>query len=321
MRNARSTPLEPRPPTAHASARRHRWPAEPRPATTKGGTVPPWVSRASNVKQSPSPHILVADDNEATQDVILTILRVAGFDPDGVDDGEAAIEAVKKEDCDLVLMDVEMPKLNGIDATKAIRALPSAKSKVPILAFSGNITPDDRERFYRAGMDGFATKPIAANELVTLIARWTDPDPKPLSPEAKKESDLPLIEPMTLADLEAAIGIELILNLLVLFDENACRHADGIRAAVEEGNATRLAENAHDLKSVAYNCGFTRLSRHAAAIEMACKEHALDRAFALGREVDGMLAESRASLFATYPDIRTKRDALAQGSGPARRSN
>ena len=126
---------------------------------------------------------------------------------------------------------------------------------------------------------------------------------------------------MTLADLEAAIGIALILNLLVLFDENACRHADGIRAAVEEGNATRLAENAHDLKSVAGNCEFTRLSRHAAAIEMACKEHALDRAFALGREVDGMLAESRASLFATYPDIRTKRDALAQGSGPARRSN
>ena len=171
MRNARSTPLEPRPPTAHAPARRHRWPAEPRPATTKGETVPPWVSRASNVKQSPSPHILVADDNEATQDVILTILRVAGFDPDGVDDGEAAIEAVKKEDCDLVLMDVEMPKLNGIDATKAIRALPSAKSKVPILALSGNITSDDRERFYQAGMDGFATKPIAANELVTLIAR------------------------------------------------------------------------------------------------------------------------------------------------------
>lgn len=319
MRNARSTPPEPRPPTAHAPVRWHRRSAEPRSRTEKGKTASPWVSRASNVQDTPSPHILVADDNEAMQDVILTILRVAGFDPDGVDDGQAAIEAIKKEDYDLVLMDIEMPKLNGIDATKAIRALPSAKSKVPILAFSGSITPNDRERFYQAGMDGFASKPIAANELVTLVERWTDP--KPPSPEAKKESDLPLIEPMTLADLEAAIGIELILDLLVLFDENACRHADDIRAALNEGNAAKLSENAHDLKSVAGNCGFTRLSRHAAAIELACKEQALDRAFALGREVDGMLAESRASLLATYPEIATKRGTNVQALRPVRRSN
>ncbi|MCE2509787.1 MAG: response regulator [Alphaproteobacteria bacterium] len=277
------------------------------------------ANRKENVKYNTHPHILVADDNVAMQDAVLTILRVAGFDPDGVDNGEAAIEAVKQADYDLVLMDVDMPKLNGIDATKAIRALPNGKSRVPILAFSGSVTPYDRERFYQAGMDGFAAKPIAARELVTLVEHWTHPEPR--TKATPRKSDLPLIEPMTLADLEAMIGIDLLLEILVLFDETACRHADGMRAAVKEKDAARLARDAHDLKSIAGNCGFTRLSRHAATIETACKNGEADRAFAWAREVDGMLAESRACLLATYPGIQAKYATSAQGSRAAAQGN
>lgn len=329
MRDTRANPPLPPPPAARAKAKRpRRVRRDPRTKTAaiNEETASPLASRKCNVKQNAQPHILVADDNAAMQDAVLTILRVAGFDPDGVDNGEAAIEAVKKTDYDLVLMDVDMPKLNGIDATKVIRALPNGKSRVPIVAFSGSVTPDDRKRFFQAGMDGFAAKPIAANELVNLVEKWTHVSPPadkknaPKAARARTMSDLPLIEPMTLADLEAMIGIELLLELLVMFDETACRHADNIRAAVKGKDLGRLAREAHDLKSIAGNCGLTRLSRHAAGIETAYREGKKAHAFALAREVDALLAESRASLLATYPGIPAKYGA-AQASRTACRGN
>ena len=103
------------------------------------------------------------------RDIVLTILRVAGFKAHGVDNGVDAVKAVQRGDCDLVLMDIEMPAMNGLDASRAIRALASEKRQLPIIAFTGNVTPADQESFYQAGMNDFAPKPIAAHELIAII--------------------------------------------------------------------------------------------------------------------------------------------------------
>ncbi|MEW5704528.1 MAG: response regulator [Pseudomonadota bacterium] len=268
-------------------------------------------AKALSTQPHKASRVLIADDNPAMQEIVRTILGLAGFDTKNVDNGIAAVEAIAAGEYDLVLMDVEMPKLSGIEATKAIRALPNGKSKVPIVAFTGHVTLDDQERFYQAGMNDFAAKPIAANELVALVERWTQEKPCPAEArtEARKESPLPLFEPMTLADFEAMIGLQSTIELLVLFDKTVRVHADGIRLATEKRDLLLLSENAHDLKSVAGNCGFTRLSRHAAAIEKACKHGNAALAFVLTGEVDGMLAASLSQLRATYPEVAARCEA------------
>ncbi len=308
MRNAKPTPQGPCAELTRPAHRRTQRPAWAAPTFSKGSARTPHWRSESSVNSDSTSHVLIADDNVAMKDVVMTILRVAGFDTRGVDNGADAIEAVQHGDYDLVLMDIEMPKLNGIDATRAIRALPNAKSRVPIVAFTGNVTLEDQESFYQAGMNDFAPKPIAADELVALVEQWTGDTP----PDAEERAYTPpLLEPMILADLEAVIGRESMTDLLVLFDETAGTHADAMRRAGENQGLDMLAKNAHDLKSVAGNCGFSRLSRHAAAIETACKDGDATHAFALARHVDKILAESRVLLKATYPDMRARLKASA----------
>lgn len=260
----------------------------------------------NDAKNARTPRILLVDDSEAMRDMVLTILRVAGFEAHGASNGAQAVAEIRQKAYDLVLMDIEMPEMDGLTTTRTIRALAGTKNQVPIIAFTGNITLDDQERFYQSGMNDFAAKPIAANELVALVERWTNTAP----PTKKSQSGPPLFEPMPLAELEAVVGFQAMIDLLILFDETAGKHANAIRRAVHGRNADALARNAHDLKSIAGNCGFSRLSRHAAAIETACLEEEHTYAFALARRADKILAESRAFLKATYPDVYTRHKAF-----------
>ena len=308
MRNARPTLLRPRAQTmqtqaAHTPIRHPPVAAEPTFLFAKGDAA----TRHLGTQRSAT-HILVADDNAAMRGIVLTILRVAGFKAHGVDNGAEAVKAVRQGDCDLVLMDIEMPAMDGLDASRAIRALSNAKRQLPIIAFSGNSTPADQENFYQAGMNDFAAKPIAAHELIALIERWTNGGEAIME---KKQNDPPLLESGMLADLEAVVGLESTIDLLILFDETAGTHADAMRRAVKNRDTDTLSKNAHDLKGIAGNCGFSRLSRHAAAIEVACKDRAFPRAITLARQVDKILAESRVFLKATYPGVRTRHKAFA----------
>ena len=317
MRNARpAIPLIPPAQKAQGRGGAHG-PAQRAPVTARPAFIGTKKKSAATVMRlyaergttnAPSPQVLVADDNTAMRDIALTILRVAGFRAKGVDNGADAVEAVRQGDYALVLMDIEMPAMNGLDATRAIRALSDAKRQLPIIAFTGNVALGDQENFYQAGMNDFAAKPIAAHELVALIERWINGGTSIME---KKQNAPPLLEPSMLADLEAIVGLKSTIDLLVLFDETAGTHADAIRHAVKKQDTNTLSKNSHALKSIAGNCGFSRLSRHAAAIETACREGAFLKAFALARQVDQILAESRVFLKTTYPEIRTRQRASA----------
>jgi len=118
--------------------------------------------------------LLVADDNEANRELIGTLIRAMGHEVDVVADGYAAVEATASGGYDLVLMDVRMPRMDGLAATRAIRGLQGEAAATPIIALTANVLPD-QVAFYRAsGMDDHVGKPISPRELLLKVALWSD---------------------------------------------------------------------------------------------------------------------------------------------------
>ncbi len=115
--------------------------------------------------------VLVAEDNGIIQTLISKLLERRGYRADLVCNGREAVEAVQKKHDDLVLMDMQMPQMDGVTATRTIRGLRGPKSKVPIIALTANALVGQREICLAAGMNGFLTKPIQPDALYEAILR------------------------------------------------------------------------------------------------------------------------------------------------------
>lgn len=115
--------------------------------------------------------ILLAEDNSVNQKVALSMLAKLGYRADVVASGLAAVEAVKRGGYDLVLMDCQMPEMDGFEATKIIRALPTLAQKTKVIALTANAMKGDRERCLEAGMDDYLAKPLALASLQDVIRR------------------------------------------------------------------------------------------------------------------------------------------------------
>jgi CheY-like chemotaxis protein len=117
--------------------------------------------------------VLVADDNAASRELVLALLRSVGHRVDLATNGAEAVAAVSRGGYDVVLMDVRMPVQDGISATRAIRALDGPVARVPIIALSANILARQIETYRASGMDDHIGKPIATGELLAKVARWS----------------------------------------------------------------------------------------------------------------------------------------------------
>ncbi|WP_374325358.1 PAS domain S-box protein [Azonexus sp.] len=115
--------------------------------------------------------LLLVDDEPVNREITLQILEDSQLDISLAEDGEAAVAAVAKDDYALILMDLQMPKMNGLDATRAIRAL-GARGAMPIIAMTANAFAEDREQCLAAGMDDFIAKPVAPDELLAKLQQW-----------------------------------------------------------------------------------------------------------------------------------------------------
>jgi signal transduction histidine kinase/DNA-binding response OmpR family regulator len=126
-----------------------------------------------------APRILVVDDNRDNWHLVARILSDAGYDVDLADNGEVAVDRVRRFRYDLVLMDVDMPVMDGFTATAEIRALERSEKRIrtPIVALTAHAVDGFRERSLASGMDAFATKPIRGKQLRSLVAAWVDPLP------------------------------------------------------------------------------------------------------------------------------------------------
>jgi signal transduction histidine kinase/ActR/RegA family two-component response regulator len=141
--------------------------------------MPPAVQVAAPLCASGEPgsqaadtlRILVAEDNLVNQVLIVALLERMGYACEVVADGRAAVQAVSQADFDVILMDVQMPELDGEAATRAIRQMPGPKGRVPIIAVTANAMPGDRANYFRAGMDAFVSKPILPEELTVAMSQ------------------------------------------------------------------------------------------------------------------------------------------------------
>lgn len=135
-----------------------------------------------------SVRVLVAEDNAINQKIVRIMLQKAGCEVLAVDDGSKAVEAVRSNPIDLVLMDLHMPLLDGLQATRQIRALENAVKEVPIIALTASAFTDDRDRCLAAGMNDFITKPIKLDYLLEKCTFWARPHPDTTanSPEPEK---------------------------------------------------------------------------------------------------------------------------------------
>jgi signal transduction histidine kinase/ActR/RegA family two-component response regulator len=129
-------------------------------------------------------HILVAEDNAVNQILIQALLAQMGHDCDVVGDGIEAVRQAQARDYDLVLMDVQMPEMDGLTATRAMRALPGWTSQVPIVAMTANAMADDRSACLAAGMNDYVSKPIDAQALAQAIERAAATVPRLAQPES-----------------------------------------------------------------------------------------------------------------------------------------
>ncbi|MFT6926237.1 MAG: PAS domain S-box-containing protein [Psychromonas sp.] len=137
------------------------------------------------IQQLPQANIrvLLVEDNPANQMVIKSILEFAKLRVDVVSNGYEAVEAVRNLPYDIVLMDISMPEMDGMSATREIRKLSSAARKIPIIALTAHTLSGDKERFIKAGMNDYLSKPVNRDAALTCIARWT----KGAKPSAQAE--------------------------------------------------------------------------------------------------------------------------------------
>ncbi|TMK31744.1 MAG: response regulator [Actinobacteria bacterium] len=211
---------------------------------------PPAQGRADT---SPRLHVLVAEDNPVNQVLIVRLLEKLGHHSVLAGNGEEAVRAYETRAFDVVLMDVQMPVMDGLAATAAIRereARDPSRRRLPIMALTAFALRGDRERCLAAGMDDYLTKPIKPDDLAAALNRLSG-DERPAAPPAASAASAPAAGPGF--DFSAALSYvggdrALLDELLAIFAEDAPVRMDAIRRAIASGDAQELMREAHTLK-------------------------------------------------------------------------
>ena len=228
---------------------------------------------------SASLRVLVADDNATNQQVAVGLLRKLGHRADVADDGGEAVARFELGNYDVVLMDMQMPGVDGAAATRLIRALPGPKARVPIIAMTANAMRGDREICLKAGMDDYLAKPIDRHQLAALMKKWGPKDARP-----SRGSPPPSVEPANEPDVETAwadaeaqtclredLGEDVFQALVANFCGGLNGRLGEIDQAAARGDTAAVAMIAHGIKGSALNLGFTRIGQTASELEQAAK--------------------------------------------------
>jgi CheY-like chemotaxis protein len=240
--------------------------------------------------------ILVAEDNAINQKLALLMLERLGYRADVAGNGLEAVEAVKTgaqfTPYDIVLMDVQMPELDGLDATRRIRALLPAARQPYIVAMTANAMLEDRELCLAAGMNDYLSKPVRLEELVNALRQSQSlpaagkpaPAPQSLSePAGSAPVDMlhSCIDPKAITRLQATLGkraAEMLPVLLDSFFKDAVRLQEQAQRALAEGKTEELRRAAHTLKSNCANFGAMQVAGLCQELENMAKAGQTDGA-------------------------------------------
>jgi Amt family ammonium transporter len=232
----------------------------------------------------------VAEDNEINQIVAVELLTKSGYECDVVDNGHKAVDAALSGRYDLVLMDSQMPEMDGLEAARIIRqreatdaSTDGARRRIPIIALTANAIVGDRERCLKAGMDGYCSKPVNARQLLSMIGSLLKDQPVGAAPPqppmpaattattsatttATAPSDVPAILVDTL--IERCMNDMATIDVVIKkFETQARRDVSQIQHGIEQQDLRTASRSAHALKGAAGILAADRVARIAAELE------------------------------------------------------
>ncbi len=255
-------------------------------------------------------HLLVVEDNAVNQVVARRLLESQGHRVDIAENGAEAVDAVRRTTYQAVLMDCQMPVMDGYQATRIIRAAEGGSRHTPIIAMTAGAMAEDRERCLAAGMDDYIAKPVRGHELAEVLQRWTnrhngqrvDRDvtapPGPLG-----EPRSAVLDPTVIAQLaELDQGHGGVAELVAMYVHDAQARIEELHIAIREHNATEIKQISHSLKGSSANLG----ARDLAAI---CAE--------LEQTADNSFADSSRAVHRAEAELTLVRTALEQAFPPA----
>ena len=226
--------------------------------------------------------VLLAEDNKVNQMLAVAILAKRGYDVSVADNGREAVDLVRRSEFDVVLMDVQMPELDGFEATALLRAAETESTRrLPIIAVTAHAMEGDRRRCLQAGMDDYVSKPIDPDKLETAIQRWT--------------GQLPDFEHSRALDL--AQGDEGILESIVkLFLEHTPERLEAIHRALDASDAESLERTAYAVENAAVALAMPRLRDVAHRIAVLSRRGELDQAASLVKELEEVVGSGTSAV-------------------------
>ncbi|MDA1100788.1 MAG: ATP-binding protein [Proteobacteria bacterium] len=243
----------------------------------------------------PRLNVLIVEDNYVNQLLATRTLQKLGHRTDIACNGVEAIKAVETLSCDVILMDVNMPVMSGIEATRLIRRMPGARGRIPIIALTANAMKGDKEKFLAAGMNDYVSKPLDRDKLLAAVSRWgrrdeqlgpdlpdhevdlTRPEDRDhvagINSQGETQADAagdPILDGKVLDDWENFLPAEQFRELIDAQVQGARECLDSLKIAVENGALDEIGELAHIMKSTGGSLGMCQVQAVSAGLEAAC---------------------------------------------------
>jgi CheY-like chemotaxis protein/HPt (histidine-containing phosphotransfer) domain-containing protein len=254
--------------------------------------------------------VLIAEDNPVNQQVLLRQAQRLGIVADAVNNGQEVLDALGERAYDAVLMDCQMPVMDGYTATRAIRSLEQeGATRLPIVAVTANAMREDFDRCRDSGMDDFVAKPVTLAALANAIERAVN-----ASRDARAQAAAPAVavppppsggvDRAALSSLQDDLGgPDALLRIVRLFLEQLDPQAEQIEAAAKGGEHETLARNAHRMRSSAATLGATALAEILAALETAARDGDAAACDQLAQTFSAQVASTRTTFEAVLEEL------------------
>ncbi len=243
--------------------------------------------------------ILVVEDNAVNQQLVLLMLRKVGYRADVAANGVEALEALERQPYDAVLMDVEMPEMDGLEATRRIHARWPRDRRPHIIAVTANAMQGERELCIQAGMDDYLAKPIRIEELAGALGRVV---PLPGAPHPVPPVDAGVIH--RLVSSLGGGGGESVATLIDAFLGQIPEQVGRLRSGLKRGEVDEVRREAHTMKANAATFGALALVELCRELESAAKERTLDRGTELLGRIEQELGRVGAELESVREELR-----------------
>jgi CheY-like chemotaxis protein/HPt (histidine-containing phosphotransfer) domain-containing protein len=256
-------------------------------------------------------HILLAEDNKINQKFATALLTKVGHRVEIAENGHQAVDAVRRSEFDVVLMDIQMPELDGVQATRQIRALPEPKCSVPIIAMTAHAMSGAKQEYLAAGMNDYISKPVQPAALLSLLAGIaarnteeqlpdaiaSEPAPPPTATlDEKNIATLPVLDLAKLADLERVLSAGGLRDFILLYLVDLEQRLANIAESRANGDFESVSREAHVVVSTAGNLGAMQTSEIARRLSEVCRSANHERCSLLTDELCESCGISSAAL-------------------------